>query len=182
VAAAFAAGAVAAQGPGRNYTVAEATELAQGRLTGRDFAQGKGLFIGTACVVCHRFNQEGSGIGPDLTGAGNRYTVKDLLENIIEPSKVISDQYDSQQFDLADGTTLVGRVVGEENGELLIMANPFMPDEKMRVKAADVKSRKTYPISMMPPGLINSLNPEELKNLLAYLLSGGNPDDPMFRR
>jgi hypothetical protein len=62
------------------------------------------------------------------------------------------------------------------------MANPFMPDEKMRVKAADVKSRKTYPISMMPPGLINSLNPEELKNLLAYLLSGGNPDDPMFRR
>jgi hypothetical protein len=35
---------------------------------------------------------------------------------------------------------------------------------------------------MMPPGLINSLNPEELKNLLAYLLSGGNPDDPMFRR
>jgi putative heme-binding domain-containing protein len=179
---AFGAGAIAPKGPGREYTVAEATELAQGRLTGRDFAQGKGIFIASACTACHRFNDEGSGIGPDLSGAGNRYTVKDLLENIIEPSKVISDQYDSQQFDLANGSTLVGRIVGEENGELLIMANPFMPDEKIRVKADDVKSRKIHPTSMMPPGLINGMNPEELKNFLAYILSGGNASDPMFKR
>lgn len=179
---AFAAGAITPKGPGRNYTVAEATELAQGHLTGRDFAQGKGLFAATACTVCHRFNNEGAGIGPDLSGAGNRYTVKDLLENIVEPSKVISDQYDSQQFDLADGSTIVGRVVGEENGELQIISNPFMPDEKTKVKSSDVKSRKTYPVSMMPPGLINSLNPEELKNLLAYVLSGGNAQDKMFAK
>ena len=179
---AFAAGAVTPKGPGRNYTVAEATSLAEGHLTGRNFAEGKGLFAATACIICHRFNNEGGGIGPDLSGAGSRYSVKDLLENIIEPSKVISDQYDSQQFDLADGSTLVGRVVGEENGELLIMSNPFMPDEKTRVKAADVKSRKTYPISMMPPGLINSLNTEELRNLIAYIQSGGNANDAMFRK
>ncbi len=178
----FAAGAFTPKGPGRNYTVAEATELAQGNLTGRDFAQGKALFGAVACTVCHRFNNEGGGIGPDISGAGNRYSVKDLLENIIEPSKVISDQYDSQQLDLADGTTLVGRIVGEENGELLVMANPFLPDEKTKVKAADVKSRKTYPISMMPQGLINGLNPDELKNLLAYILSGGNADDKMFKK
>jgi hypothetical protein len=34
----------------------------------------------------------------------------------------------------------------------------------------------------MPPGLINALNEEELKDLLAYLLSAGNSNDPMFRR
>jgi hypothetical protein len=55
-----------------------------------------------------------------------------------------------------------------------------VPDEKTRVKAASVKSRKTYPISMMPPGLINALNPDELKDLLAYVLSAGNAADPMF--
>jgi putative heme-binding domain-containing protein len=178
---AFAAGALTPKGPGRNYTVAEATALATG-LTGRNFAEGKGLFAATACIVCHRFNHDGGGIGPDLSGAGSRYSVKDLMENLVEPSKVISDQYDSQQFDLADGSTLVGRIVGEENGELLIMSNPFAPDEKTKVKSADVKSRKTYPISMMPPGLINALNPEELKNLTAYVLSGGNPQDKMFAK
>ncbi|MEO6244545.1 MAG: c-type cytochrome, partial [Opitutaceae bacterium] len=180
--ASFAAGALTPKGPGRSYTVAEATALAQGHLTGRNFAEGKGLFTATACLLCHRFNNDGGGIGPDLSGAGNRYSVKDLLENIIDPSKVISDQYETLQLDLADGTTAIGRIVGEENGELLLMSNPFAPDEKTKVKTADVKSRKIYPVSMMPPGLINSLNPEELKNLLAYILSGGNEQDGMFRK
>jgi hypothetical protein len=34
----------------------------------------------------------------------------------------------------------------------------------------------------MPPGLINALNADELKDLVAYLLSGGNANDPMFRK
>jgi putative heme-binding domain-containing protein len=176
----FAASAFTPKGPGRNYTVASATELVGDKLTGRDFKQGKALFGAVACMVCHRFNNEGGGIGPDITGAGSRYSVRDLLENIIEPSKVISDQYESQQLDLADGNTVVGRIVGDDNGDLLVMTNPFVPDEKTRVKAASVKSRKTYPISMMPPGLINALNPDELKDLLAYVLSAGNAADPMF--
>ena len=179
---AFAAAALTPKGPGRSYTVADATPLVQGSLTGRNFMQGKALFTATACIVCHRFQDEGGGIGPDLSGAGNRYNVRDLLENIIEPSKVISDQYESQQLDLADGSTLVGRVVGEENGDLLLMTNPFMPEEKTRVKTIAVKARKVYPISMMPPGLINALNPEELKDLVAYILSGGNADDARFKQ
>jgi putative heme-binding domain-containing protein len=178
----FAASAITPKGPGRSYTVDDATALAQGHLTGRDFAQGKALFNAVACVVCHRFNNEGGGVGPDISGAGNRYSVRDLLENIIEPSKVISDQYESQQLDLADGSTVVGRIVGEDKGDLLVMSNPFMPEEKTRVKSADVKARKVYPISMMPPGLINALNPDELKNLLAYILSGGNEQDKMFAK
>jgi putative heme-binding domain-containing protein len=140
------------------------------------------MFTATACVICHRFNDEGGGIGPDISGAGSRYTVRDLLENIIQPSLVISDQYGTDQFELQDGSTLVGRAVGEENGELLVMSNPFMPDEKNRVQLTAIKSRKPYNVSMMPPGLINSLNPDELQDLVAYIISGGKPDDPMFQK
>ena len=82
----------------------------------------------------------------------------------------------------AGSRAIVGRVVGEEDGDLLIMANPFAPDEKTRVKISAVKSRKPYPISMMPPGLINSLNEDELKDLLAYILSGANESDAMFKK
>ena len=171
---AFASAAITPKGPGRAYTVDEAVALIPAKMSGRDFERGKSMFTATACVVCHRFSSEGGGIGPDLSGAGNRYTVRDLLENIIEPSKVISDQYGTDLFELQDGSTLVGRVVGEENGELLVMSNPFMPDEKNRVKVAAIKSRKPYNLSMMPPGLINSLNPEELQDLVAYILSAGN--------
>ena len=179
----FAAPSVLPQGPGRPYTLAEAAGLMPAKLSGRDFARGKAMYTATACILCHRFGDEGgSGVGPDLTGAGGRYSIRDLLENILEPSQVISDQFGAEQIERRDGDPLVGRVVGEENGELLVMANPFMPDEKVRVKAADITARRPWATSLMPAGLINSLNPEEIQDLLAYLLSGGNPQDPMFRR
>ena len=178
----FASSAVTPKGPGRSYTVKEASAAIPAKMTGRDFAHGKAMFTATACVICHRFNNEGGGIGPDISGAGSRYTIRDLLENIIEPSLVISDQYGAEQIDLTDGTTVVGRAVGEEAGALLVMSNPFMPEEKTPVPLATIKARKPYNVSMMPPGLINALNPEELQDLLAYILSGGNAEDPMFRR
>ena len=62
------------------------------------------------------------------------------------------------------------------------MANPFAPDEKVTVKTAVVKARKPFNVSMMPPGLINSLSPDELQDLLAYILSSGNAADAMFRK
>lgn len=174
--------AITPKGPGKAYTVREATAAVEGKLTGRDFAQGKGLFAAAACTACHRFNNEGLGIGPDISGAGNRYTVKDLMENIIEPSLVISDQYGSEEIKRRDGSTMIGRVINEEGGNLSIMANPFMPDDLTRVPTADVVSRKTYNISQMPPGLINGFNEEELRDLVAYILSGGNPQSPMFKK
>ncbi|MBI5692352.1 MAG: c-type cytochrome [Verrucomicrobia bacterium] len=178
----FAAPPIPPQGPGRAYTVADTVAALPAKLTGRNFARGQSMFTATMCVMCHRFNNEGSGIGPDISGAGSRYSIRDLLENIIEPSAVISDQFGSEQIERSDGDAIVGRVVGEENGELLIMANPFMPDEKVRVKASAITARKPSPLSMMPPGLINSLNLEEVQDLLAYILSGGNAADPMFRQ
>jgi len=173
-------GSVGPKGPGRAYTVAEAVSLLPARLAGRNYAQGKDLFSSSACILCHRFNGEGAGIGPDISGAGKRYSVRDLLENIIEPSKVISDQYGSEEIELTNGEVFAGRVVAEENGQLKVMSNPFEPDDLRRIELSRVKARKPSTTSLMPPGLINELNPDELQDLVAYLLSGGNPTDPMF--
>ncbi|MEO6005147.1 MAG: c-type cytochrome [Opitutus sp.] len=178
----FASTAVTPKGPGRSYTVKDASALMPAKLAGRDFKRGKEMFTAAACAICHRITGEGGGVGPDLSGAGSRYSIHDLLENIIEPSLVISDQYGTEQIDLEDGTTVVGRAVGEENGDLLLMSNPFMPDEKSHVKLSAIKARKPYKVSMMPPGLINPLNPDELQDLLAYILAGGNAESPMFKR
>ena len=35
---------------------------------------------------------------------------------------------------------------------------------------------------MMPPGLINALNSEELLDLLAYIQTAGNPKDKAFAK
>jgi putative heme-binding domain-containing protein len=167
------------KGPGRNYSVEDVLQLAAGGLKGRNFGQGKAMFASALCINCHHFGGDGGNIGPDLTGAGARYQLKDLLENIIEPSKVISDQYGSEQIELKDGGLVVGRVVVEENDKLFVLTSGFS-DAQTPVDAAQVKSRHPFNVSMMPPGLINALNKDELLDLLAYLQSGGNPKDKAF--
>lgn len=175
-----AANFVQPKGPGRAYTIDEVLKLAEGGLKGRNFENGKTMFTSTLCLTCHRFGGDGGGIGPDITGSGSRYTLRDLMENIIEPSKVISDQYDSHHIEKKDGSLVIGRIVAEENGDLQVMMNPFAPGTLTTIPGVEVKERKTYAVSMMPPGLINTLNEEELLDLIAYILSAGNPDDPKY--
>ncbi|MCA1962588.1 MAG: c-type cytochrome [Prosthecobacter sp.] len=173
---------VAPKGPGKNWSVDEVVALASSGLKGRDFANGEAMYRSTMCATCHRFNGEGGSIGPDLTGSGNRYTLRDLMENIVEPSKVISDQYDSHEITKKDGSTILGRIVVEENGKVFVMANPFAPNDQMAINESDIAKKETRKVSMMPPGLINALNADELLDLIAYLLSGGNAQDKMFQK
>ena len=81
---------------------------------------------------------------------------------------------------LSHTPTLVGQPTFEEGGELFISANPMAPNELTLVKAANVKSSRPYEKSTMPPGLINALNEDELRDLVAYILSGGDSRNPMF--
>lgn len=178
----IAANLVMPKGPGKSYTVDEVVALAQGGLKGRNFEQGKAMFASTLCLACHHFSGEGGNVGPDLTGSGSRYTIRDLMENILDPSKVISDQYGSEQIEKKDGSLVIGRVVVEENGKLFVMTSPLAPDDLHAIDVADVKARKEYPVSMMPPGLINPLNQDELLDLVAYIQSAGNPKDPAFAK
>jgi putative heme-binding domain-containing protein len=178
----FVAGAQTPKGPGKIYTVDEAMKSFQQPLKNRKFQRGKDMFAATACIVCHRFNYDGGGIGPDLTGAGSRYTIRDLLESIIEPSKVVSDIYEAERFETENGNVMIGQIVGEEDGVYEVMVNPFAPDQTRRLNPDDIVSRTTHDQSLMPPGLLNSLNGNELRDLIAYIISGGNPEDPMFEQ
>ena len=171
-----------AVGPGRAWTLDEAVAETAKRKSGRNFERGQELFAATACASCHRMAGEGGGIGPDLTGSGNRYTLKDLMENIIEPSKVISDQYGSETITKKDGSVVIGRIGGETQTTLSVMTNPFAPDSLIEIPVREIKTREALPVSMMPPGLINSMNPDELADLVAYMMSGGVKNGEAFKK
>ena len=85
---------LAARKPVKEWTVAELMPVVERGLgERRDLERGRRLYGAVACAVCHRFGEEGGGVGPDLTAVAGRFGVRDLLEAIVEPSKVISDQY-----------------------------------------------------------------------------------------
>ena len=69
--------------------------LVETGLKDRDFDRGRVLFAAAKCFSCHRYNDEGGGLGPDLSGVAGRFSVRDLLESIVVPSKTISDQYEA---------------------------------------------------------------------------------------
>jgi len=147
--------------------------------SGRSFEKGRAAFRAAQCFKCHRFADEGGDTGPDLTGVGNRFKPQYLLEALITPSKVISDQYRNTVFETEAGETFVGRVIKEEGGLLHIRTDPFAR-ELTKVKPGDIVGRTPSPISEMPQGLLNVLTKEEILDLIAYMRSGGDAKQPYF--
>ena len=76
---------------------------------------------------------------------------------------------------------MLGRLVNEDKASYSISQNPFAPDQLRKIPKKDVVSKKYSTESIMLPGLINSLNPEELRDLVAYLKSGGKPDSNVYK-
>lgn len=170
-----------AQGPGKSWTLADIERLTQSPLHGRDFNNGKNMYAAVLCANCHPFGGVGGDVGPDLTTLGTRFSYRDIAESIIEPSKAISEQYDSKTFSLKEGSTINGRIMKETSKGYEVSANPFAPDLRSRVLKRDVAKIEPSPVSLMPPSLINALNEGELLDLLAYLTSGGDSNAAAFR-
>lgn len=152
---------------------------------GRDFARGERLYREALCAQCHLFAGKGGdakagAIGPDLTAVGSRFSRKDVLEAIIDPSKAISEQYASYILTFNDGFTASGQIA-EENHYLLTLVVDPLTGAKQNFPKNKLKSKEMSPASLMPPGLIYSLSKEEVLDLLAYLESAGNPKAPNFQ-
>ena len=120
--------------------------------------------------------------GPDLTQLGTRFSAKDMLESIIEPSKTISDQYAATIFELKSGSSVVGRMINQDKDKYYVSQNPFAQQSVREISKTDVVRTQLSPMSVMLPGMLYRLNPEEVKDLIAYLMAGGNKDHPIYKK
>ncbi len=155
-------------GPGKNWQISMASEVVNGQLEGKDLKRGEELYKALLCASCHSMDGQGGNVGPDLTQAGTRFSNYDLLMAMISPSMSISDQYAATLFTLKDGNSIVGRATRTAGDSVYVNINPFGNDE-ISIAAANIESQVPSPVSLMPGGLINSLNDEELRQLMAYL-------------
>lgn len=149
---------------------------------GRSFVRGQTLFNEMSCSLCHHFGADGGGVGPDLTGAGGTFSVRDLLENIIEPSKDISSLYGTTVVTKKDGETVTGWVPEQTDTTVSVMEDMFNSGKLTVVQRKDIESMKPSTNSLMPDGLINTLKEEEIMDLVAFLLSGGDSKLKMFAK
>jgi putative heme-binding domain-containing protein len=149
---------------------------------GRDFDKGRKLFAEAKCFACHRYDQEGGATGPDLTGVSGRFSQKDLLESVLDPSKEVSDQYQAVDIDTLDGKKVSGRIVNLNGNDIKVMVNMLDPNGMVNVKHTDVDRITPSKVSMMPTGLLDTLTDDEAIDLMAYLLSKGDRNHPAFKK
>jgi putative heme-binding domain-containing protein len=173
-------GAAMPKGPGRNWELKEALAVVDSGSGTRSFERGKAMFAASMCISCHQIKGEGGIAGPDLTQLGSRFTTKDMLEAIIDPSKTISDQFGSTVFYLKQGGSVLGKLIRQDDKKYYISQNPFAADFIRELNKKDVARTRVSEISPMLPGMINRLNGEELKDLITYLKAGGNKDNPVY--
>ncbi|TWT64878.1 DUF7133 domain-containing protein [Allorhodopirellula solitaria] len=130
-----------------------------------DVHAGTTVFESAQCATCHRHQGIGESIGPDLTNLAKRFTRREILESILHPSHVVSNQYASKQVLTVSGQVHVGMVSDVSDGVQVRDARnevTFIPD-------GEVDSVTPNGTSIMPSGLIDDLTQTQVRDLMAYL-------------
>jgi putative heme-binding domain-containing protein len=127
---------------------------------------GSKVFAKAQCIKCHRYGEQGDGVGPDLTTVSRRFQKREILESILFPSQVISDQYASKTVLTTDGRSITGLVAPQPDGSLVVLQSNT---QKAIVASSDIDKIVTSKVSAMPEGLLNTLTLDEIVNLFAYL-------------
>lgn len=167
--------------PTTNWTLEELSRSTSDGLTDRSFLRGRQMFAASGCYTCHRFDNQGGITGPDLTSAGRRYSPHDLLDQIIHPSKVINDQFSAVTIVTDDGLIHTGVVVNLNGDELTLNTDLTDPNQTVRIDRKEIDEMTISKISPMPIDLLNRMKKEEILDLVAYIISGGDPKHEAFQ-
>jgi putative heme-binding domain-containing protein len=166
----------------KQWTTAELEPLlGDGFDKGRNFERGKAAYADAQCLKCHRFGDAGGAVGPDLTAVASRFSRRDVLDSILDPSKTLSDQYQNEVFRTGSGKTVTGRVVDETKDTIAVQTDPLAAD-RVVIPKADLESRAPSKLSPMPAGLADVLTRDEVLDLIAYMESGGRRTHPVFQK
>ena len=130
---------------------------------------GEKIFLRARCANCHVFGTKGKGGGPDLSTVTSRFRRGDILEAIMYPSKVVSDQYTGVELELEDFSTVTGMVVGENDESITVIT---VHGERMEIDRNTITKQTLAEQSIMPEGLLNTMSLKDLVNLIYFLENG----------
>jgi len=175
-------GAIFKGRPEKKWTLDELSQAARSNLTQRDFANGRKMFAAGGCFACHRFQNQGGMTGPDLSTAGRRYSAHDLLDQVVNPSKVINDQFSAVMVVTDEGLVHNGVVVNLSGDRLTLNTDLTDPNKRVTIDRNSIEELIVSKTSPMPTGLFNRMTKDEILDLIAYLISGGNSGHEYFQK
>jgi putative heme-binding domain-containing protein len=132
-----------------------------------DAAHGRDLFVGVSqCARCHVCAGQGHVFGPDLSGVGRKYNHPQLLEHILQPSKLVAPEFKTTTVVLRDDTEINGFVLKAGSDEIILRDESLT---ERRILRRDVKESRESILSAMPEGLLAPLTAQEAADLIEFL-------------
>jgi putative membrane-bound dehydrogenase-like protein len=152
----------------RNEARLSELQAVEAKLIRGDVGEGRKLFFGKAvCSTCHAVEDQGGDFAPDLTNIGEIRSQHDILEAIVYPSVSFAREYETSKI-VTKATTYTG-IIKEQLPEAIVIETG--PGQRVRVQRSEITAIEPQNVSMMMPGLDKLLTPDELSDLMAYLIS-----------
>ncbi len=167
----------------RKWVVADLSGELEHLNHARSFENGKEMFTAATCVKCHKLAGQGGQVGPDLGElakklADKKHTPASVLTEMLEPSKVIDPKFRAVTVQTEQGEVLSGLIVADDGKTLRIVSGPDAPPRDVPIN--DIEERVESKISMMPEGLLVTLQKEDILDLMAYIMTGGDARHKAF--
>ena len=169
-------------GPGQDWTLDTVLAAAGPELKDRNYEHGRQMFAATRCILCHRYDGEGGATGPELTQLAGRFSLKDMAEAVVDPNKVVPDLFRASVVTTKAGQVYTGRIASETTDSITIITNPEDATKFVTIPLSEIEERVISTASQMPKELLKPLNPDEVLDLMAFLLSRGDKNSPMFNK
>jgi putative heme-binding domain-containing protein len=133
-----------------------------------NFKRGAALYNrpALACVSCHAIKGKGGQLGPELGGLATHMVTEGILESLLKPSRQIKQGYESVVITLKNKEVRVGTLHRKTPSEVLLRD---AAGKITSVPGNQIATIDSSGVSIMPPGLTNSLRRDELLDLLHYL-------------
>jgi cytochrome c oxidase cbb3-type subunit 3 len=164
--------------------------ILQGKLDARtapgDATRGKEKFFGKGeCSTCHTISGDGGFLGPDLSAYGSAMSAKAIREEIVRTERIEAAGYRSAVLTTRDGDRLEGVIRNEDNFSVQLQTK----DGSFHfLQKSDLRTVEPLGQSLMPTNYRQRLSPDELNDLVSYLMNGSpapgqartshKPEDP----
>jgi putative heme-binding domain-containing protein len=117
------------------------------------------------CKGCHKVDERGYALGPDLTGSASA-DASALLANILDPNAQVLPNYIQYTVVDHDGRTASGMIAAENATGLTLRRAEGVEETILRTRIAEMTSTGQ---SLMPEGLEKTISKNEMADLIAYL-------------
>lgn len=167
-----------------DWSLADLADDVQGIKGGRSHAKGKAAFEKLGCAQCHKLDvkSEGGSLGPALAETVKKYKGdrKQILAQILDPSAAVDDKYKAWEIHTVLGERLFGLVTSKGKDHLMVVTNPQNPVPQ-KIMLDDVDSHSPSTSSLMPRGLLNHLDKNQVLDLMAYIEANGQANHKLFK-